>query len=79
MRYIYKPKEKLRENCVRVYSRFLWLPLTIANETRWLETAMVQEETRFITKSPSFARYSYRIIKWVPVAFVSFFEEIRGS
>ncbi len=46
----------------RVFRQFLWLPLTIAGETRWLEFADVEYRYACL--------FRYGDI-WVPVRFIS--------
>lgn len=71
MRFIHKPKPELSLNLTRTYRRFLWLPLTIGNETRWLEGALVREDTHSVTRWYHGTCIPYRKTEWGPVAFVS--------
>lgn len=41
MRFIAKPEPRL--NTFRDVRRFLWLPLTIGRETRWLERVWIRQ------------------------------------
>lgn len=45
----------------RTVTRFLWFPLTIDKETRWLETASYEEE---VTQYETGDELGYRYIFW---------------
>lgn len=44
----------------RIVTRFLWKPLRIGDETRWLEVVSIKQEYRFISTSRSFSSYGNR-------------------
>lgn len=60
----FKRKKYPAANQTRTQRKFLWLPLTIGDETRWLEFAWVREETM-----PVCNYYDLNVYEWHPVAF----------
>ena len=42
MRFKFKPKEKPTSNSVKTVNKFLWFPMTLGNELRWLERATIK-------------------------------------
>ena len=51
MRFTHKPKTSPQEGDKKTVTRFLWLPLRIGDETRWLEPAEI-EYTLIPTRDP---------------------------
>lgn len=47
----------------RTIKKFLWFPLSIGNETRWLEKVTYQEIVELYSRE-------YKIYKWVPQRWV---------
>lgn len=60
----FKRKQYPTENQTRTYRKFLWLPLTVCDETRWLEFAWVREETRPVCDCVGVYGYEWRAVAW---------------
>ena len=66
-------KEKqLRDDYIKstrkTKTKFLWLPLTVYGETRWLETATI--EYRVVSEEPLYALIGGRNYYWAPFNFI---------
>lgn len=66
MRFKHLPPRDDQENSTRVQSGFLWFPLTIAHETRWLERAKWVERLTVFR-----AEFDCTAHQWVAEAWVS--------
>jgi hypothetical protein len=47
MRFIKTPSST-KEGDIRTITKFLLLPVTIGNETRWMETATIKQEAHYM-------------------------------
>ena len=56
MRFDLTPKINVGD--VKIVNRFLWFPITIGNERRWLERSTIQYEY-YEVKDPTSGSYKY--------------------
>ena len=54
---------------IDVRIKFLWLPLTIGDETRWMEKATIVYEYRYV--DDHYGDYAIKVKDWVPIRFVN--------
>jgi hypothetical protein len=57
-----KPTRRPSDGEERIFRHFLWLPVTIGGETRWLETADINYR---------YERSGYVGDEWVPIRFIN--------
>lgn len=65
MKIIHKPRNISYRNEIKIITKFLWWPIRINNETRWLESASIK--CRYTTKLDFLG---FRELTWVPIEFV---------
>lgn len=71
MRWIRKSKPIAPvEGANRTITKFLWLPKTIGNETRWLEKASIYQVYAFIPLSFRYTTQAHYGGEWVGNGFV---------
>jgi len=70
MRFKHIEKTKLKEGQTRTIKKFLWLPLRLKNETRWMEFATINQETYNQIIYPIEYGSPSHTIKWINKSFV---------
>lgn len=68
MRYIRKNKPVLGDR--KTVRKFLWLPVTIGLETRWLEYATMEMEYRYFHSPVLESKATVKVYWWKPERFV---------
>lgn len=67
MRWNLKPKKPAKEGDTKEVRRFLFLPLVIGSDVRWLETAVVRYECYYGYAESG----DFKVLKWRPVEFLN--------
>ena len=69
MRWTHKPEYMPRPGEQRIVERFLWWPVRIENETRWLEKVRIQQEAKkklvWVGKSGRIYGVGWENIQWL--------------
>ena len=73
MRWRIKPKKQNKQRDVKYRYKFLWFPLCIDNEVRWLEFAHIKyvfEVYESYTYDEYIGAIPYTITHWLPIKFI---------
>jgi len=72
-------EEKLVLGAQRTVRKFLWLPVCIGGESRWLERATILQEVMKVREQAFRLPFSYDVLKWQNASWVARLSHVEPS